>query len=86
MPLPQDSRTLNMLLDQLSAQLSKRTELAMMLSAKLHNFGQGPVNIDIPPNYKITDIEAIKPIFEKFGFRVEIRFASPNCHMRFYRD
>lgn len=83
--LPQDNPTLNILLTQMSGQLKSRHELTQLLIPKLKDFGEGPRNIDVPPNYPLRDIEAVVPIFRDFGFRVEIRFASQNTHLRFYR-
>ena len=86
MALPTDKSTLNHLLSQLSAQLRQRHELAQRLIPELNDFGNGPKNIDVPPNYSLRDVEAVVPIFKNFGFRVEIRFASQRTHLRFYRD
>ncbi len=75
----------NAYLNRVSQQLENRHKLAQSILKGLKNFGEGPASVDVPPNYTMEDIKAIKPIFER-DFRVEVRFAGSRTHMRFYKS
>ena len=86
MELPKDVHSVNNLLEAYSRQLRIRHEMCQKVLEKLKSFDGNPRNIEIPGGCTVADAEAIRPTFERIGFRVEIRHANNSRpYFRFFQ-